>query len=244
MKRQRAMSTQSYHGSQSSSQTRRKRARKPTALKATQTGQQLSLLPNIYASNIPKWGFPNRLAIKHKYAEVTTLTSTSGGLVSYLYSCNGMYDPNITGTGTQPMYFDELGALYDHYTVIKSYAKFTFVTQSTLNNCAVVAVSIDDDATPPTSIAAGMQQGTATVKNYATSQTEPLVITKSWSSGLFGPDPLDNDKMSGTTAANPQEESLYCIQMQSIGAGNTTMFLTTEIWYYAIWDELKTNNGS
>jgi len=42
------------------------------------------------------------------YAENITITSTAGIPYNYLFSVNGLYDPNITGTGTQPRYFDTL----------------------------------------------------------------------------------------------------------------------------------------
>lgn len=37
---------------------------------------------------------------------------------AYIYSLNGLYDPNITGVGDQPTGFDQYMALYDLYTVL------------------------------------------------------------------------------------------------------------------------------
>lgn len=52
-----------------------------------------------------------------KYFEFRTLTPDSSRFATYVYSLNGMYDPNITGTGTQPTGFDQLMLMYDHYCV-------------------------------------------------------------------------------------------------------------------------------
>lgn len=69
--------------------------------------------------DIPRWGFPRRLYIAHKYVDLVSVSSTAGVVGSYFFKCNGMFDPNTTGTGHQPMYFDNCGAIYNHYTVVK-----------------------------------------------------------------------------------------------------------------------------
>lgn len=42
------------------------------------------------------------------------------------YSLNGLYDPNITGVGHQPMGFDELMAIYTQYKVVSTKVELTW----------------------------------------------------------------------------------------------------------------------
>lgn len=80
--------------------------------------------------------FPENKVIRHKYVEnVQIPAAAAAGLVQFfIVSANGMYDPNITGVGHQPLCYDEAFAKYTYYTVLSSEIKVTFsqnqVTQS------------------------------------------------------------------------------------------------------------------
>ena len=52
--------------------------------------------------------FPDTLQTTLRYQETLSLSSTSGSLFGYIYNLNGLYDPNHTGVGHQPLYFDQL----------------------------------------------------------------------------------------------------------------------------------------
>lgn len=56
-----------------------------------------------------------------KYYDFGKGGAGSAGLpVSRVYSCNGAYDPDYTGTGHQPMGFDQMMLFYTQYTVLSS----------------------------------------------------------------------------------------------------------------------------
>jgi hypothetical protein len=50
--------------------------------------------------------------MKMKYISNDVLTSTSGSPEYISFTMNGLFDPDISGTGQQPQYFDEMKALY------------------------------------------------------------------------------------------------------------------------------------
>jgi len=195
-------------------------------------------------SSVPRWGFPTRLAMRHKYAELTVLTSTAGSLAGYVFSANNLYDPNYTSTGHQPMYFDELAAIYNHYTVISSFMKLTVTTGSSNNNAAQVVLALDDDPTATGNINFQAESNRSVVKTLATAQDNALVLTSRFDSRVFGPNPLDNDQLQGSAAAGPTEQQYWIISVNSLNGGTTACNIGVEIWYNAVWDELKTNAGS
>ncbi len=54
------------------------------------------------------------------YADYFSINPTTGAPATYVFSCNGLYDPNITGTGHQPHGFDQLMQNYKNYQVLSS----------------------------------------------------------------------------------------------------------------------------
>jgi len=91
-------------------------------------------------------GFPKKLIMNHKYTETVNVNNTTGLFNTYVMSCNGLFDPNITGTGRQPLYFDQLTALYNHYVVIGSKCTFKFTPAAVTSQCLRVACFIEDGA--------------------------------------------------------------------------------------------------
>jgi hypothetical protein len=47
-------------------------------------------------------------------------TSSTLGVISQIYSVSGIFDPNTTGTGHQPMLMDIFAQVYNRYTVLGS----------------------------------------------------------------------------------------------------------------------------
>lgn len=76
--------------------------------------------------------FPASVRKKLMYYESGfTLAGTSGVITQYVFTANGMYDPNITGTGHQPMGFDTMMLYYEQYTVLRSSVTLRFAGNGT-----------------------------------------------------------------------------------------------------------------
>ena len=68
------------------------------------------------------FGFPDEFITTIRYVDVYTLTSASNGIAKQYMRMNSLFDPDQTGTGHQPYYFDQFAALYNRYTVLGSKA--------------------------------------------------------------------------------------------------------------------------
>lgn len=190
-------------------------------------------------SRSPKgWGFPTKMKMTHKYADVFTSNAATGTLGSATFSANGMFDPDITGTGHQPMFFDTMSAIYDHYTVFASKIIMKFLVTSTAN----FVLYVDDDTTTATSMAIAIEQPSATHIVASALAAKQNVVTKSWNAKqYFGGDIYDNDNLQGTAAANPVEQSYYVYKWQEVTLTQSVQIqVQLEIYYEAVWDELKT----
>jgi len=72
--------------------------------------------------------FPPKFKKRLVYSETSlTVASTSGSSNSYFFSANGLFDPNTTGTGHQPMGFDQMMLMYEQYTVFASKITVEFI---------------------------------------------------------------------------------------------------------------------
>jgi len=90
--------------------------------------------------------FGKSKTVTHHYTENILLNPSAGTPADYVFSANGMYDPNITGTGHQPYAFDQLAAIYNEYTVSVSKCTVTcWNNQSSLPFW--IAICLRDDPT-------------------------------------------------------------------------------------------------
>lgn len=188
-------------------------------------------------------GFPKRLVTTHKYTEYRTLESNLGLVGVYRFSCNGLYDPNITGTGHQPMYFDNLSAIYNHYTVIGSKITVRAVPATATQGPAVFGIYINDDvSTTIADATTALEYSSGSGMLIAPGQSNPLTVVKTWSAKqTFGGSVLANDRLQGDISSNPAEQSYYEIVYQDLTTTATTsnVKLWVEVEYTAVWDELK-----
>lgn len=198
---------------------------------------------------VPRWasryatGFPTQLRIKHRYCDIVPLTSALGVYNTYIFKCNGMFDPDVTSTGHQPMYFDQLSALYNHFTVVKSRITVQFVNNNTAPATANVqsfGIYIDDDGSAgATGTVQAMEQNSA-VSRIFTLSSDPITLSKSWDAvKAFGRNPETDPNLQGTSAGDPTEIQTFVIFTQGIVASNTTSQIMVSIEYDAIWQELK-----
>ena len=157
-----------------------------------------------------------------KYTSSFSLTPAIGGEVGqHVFSINGLYDPDITGVGTQPFGFDQLMVFYDHYVVLNSRISCVFTNSDT--NDGVIAMAWPED------------QSTATilrnvVMNYLPSTSRNQVIlspqggpnTKSLvppvvNVGRFlSRNPFGDPQLKGGASSNPTEQAYWHVGVTGV----------------------------
>jgi len=186
-------------------------------------------------------GFPKKILVTHKYVQTIGKSSVSV-LTNHVYSCNGLYDPDITTSGHQPMYFDQFGALYNHYCVIGSKIRVKVIPVSSSQSAGYCCISVNDDSTvTPTSIEALQEQSSGKGTVIPASSNNITTMTSSWSARKnWGKNVLSNTLFRGSTSANPTEQQYYIISLGALdNIGPLSFYLEVEIQYIAIWNELK-----
>lgn len=191
-------------------------------------------------------GFPKKICVTHKYSDMVIMNSTSGSFATFLWSANGMYDPNVTAGGHQPMLFDQIGLAYDHWVVIASKATFKFMPRdvTTASGQCPVAITVmynDDVSLISNSPIVNAEQTGSKIRFLQMDPSSSLTMTKTFSAEkTYGKGVLANNKLQGTPTTNPIEQTFYQICIQSAdGVSTNSIICHALIEYTAVWTELK-----
>lgn len=181
----------------------------------------------------------------HRYSTTISIDPSAAGLLSkYIFSANGMYDPDLTSTGHQPMGFDQLALMYNHYTVVGSKITIKFINSDT-NYVQLFGVSVLADSTGFTGDPHQyIEQGQSTYKICGKAGSDrSQTLTKTFSTKKFfkKSNVLDEDDLKGSSANNPTEMAFYHIvaaPLESVDAAPVLAIVLLE--YTSVWHEPRT----
>lgn len=88
------------------------------------------------------YGLGQSFRTKLRYVENVTLQSVAGAVARNVYSPQNMFDPNNTGAGHQPMYWDQFTPLYGKYKVhgAKITVSFNVLTETAATSVFAVGI--------------------------------------------------------------------------------------------------------
>lgn len=99
---------------------------------------------------VPKvFGFPDRYECSLKYVEEVTFSGT-GTTTNQVMRLNSLFDPNFTGVGHQPKYFDQLAAVYGTYIVLST--DFKVKLSNANSNSVRYAIAVSDSSQSVTGV--------------------------------------------------------------------------------------------
>jgi hypothetical protein len=174
-------------------------------------------------SRAPLFG---RASVRRKlpyYAYQLTRTTTAGAIGTYFFTANGLFDPDITGTGHQPLGFDTMMLYYEQYTVLSSKISVTFLNNGA--NAIRAAVSLKPDTTAPV-IGDMVENGFVKMvaldsPGYMTGAGAGIRIKQvsldcdvaAYFGRRTAREMLNDTSLQGTVAANPSEQVYFAISV-------------------------------
>ncbi len=193
---------------------------------------------------------PNTLVRKLRYVDSVVLNASAGAAANHFFSANGLFDPDITGTGHQPLAFDQYIAMYDHYKVLSS--KMTIhplanPSASTADNQQIITIYLDDDTTGISNVNNMIEQGqTAYMVINSGASAPPKGISKSFLASTFFSNRLSGVSLLGTGSANPAEQCFYNISTAALnGSGDpVSLAVLVVIDYVVSFTERKSLGSS
>lgn len=143
---------------------------------------------------------------------------------AYVFSANGMFDPDISGTGGQPMSFDQAMTFFNHYTVHRSTIKVTFMSDSSTLR-ATVGLFVSGSSTVNTGIEALLENGDGAIQilEFAGAYGGTATFQRTLNVGRFQDvrDVMDDPNMRGDSSSNPTEQAYFHLVVFNTGTAAT-----------------------
>lgn len=199
-------------------------------------------------------GMPDVLHVKLRYVQQVGLTDAVGGIQKFnTWSGNSPFDPDVTGSGHQPLAYDQWAALYLRQRTIAS-----SIHVRVWNNTSNVAVSqanfkvvMVPTTTPATltglSSGGGIATGAWREQRYSkeasihgstafTQMSHYMTTSKIWSTPKRAV--IDTDTFSSLTSANPASPWYWVVGMVPVdGSATWGSFMEVTIMYYVRFEE-------
>jgi len=152
--------------------------------------------------------FQSKTTRRLRYSTNFSLTAVSGVVSTYVFAANGLFDPDITSTGHQPMGFDQLMLSYNHYCVNRS--KIMLTCKNTSSSATpVVSVCAQANNTPITVIDQiieyGLRERTTLELKAVSGSVKNIELSTTTRRFEGKPIPMNDPSLCGDVAGNPLE---------------------------------------
>lgn len=231
-------------------------AKTKKGMKKTRTNQRASPGGEMSQLTIQKGPvFSARQRTVLRYCDYIAIDAALGITADYVFSCNGIYDTNVTGTGHQPLGFDQWMTFYDHYHVVGSKLKATIIpSDTTAANAAAFGGVIVRDAAGSLSandVTALLEQrtlGTGTCKQIPLAYDRGTVVMGNYNYAKFHgvTDLLASSVLRGDASNNPSEQAYYHVWVGPLSAGLNlpALIVSIEMEFDVVFSEPKLLNQS
>ncbi len=174
---------------------------------------------------------PDSMYLRFKYNETVLKTTL---FQDHVFSLNGMFDPNVTGTGVQPLGFDQWAAFYTQYQVLSSSIKVV-----TVNNSGAVPAATIVYPSHVVTAATNLQMATEqpysrrTVQQVNTSNSVKTIKNYMSVRKIEGRS-TDSVNFTALFSANPSAQRFWHVVTGSLNESSAAnQFIDVTIVYYA-----------
>lgn len=195
----------------------------------------------------PSSGPPGAMGTKLQYCTNIAMTTTAGALQQYVFRLNSLHDPDYTGTGHQPLYYDQLTSyIYNQYRV---YGMRYYIQAIGEDNTAMnISVMPSLSPTSLTTIDASRENRDA--KNAVLQLDRGPVVFKGYFdlADVFGTSRervLDDDGFASLVGTQPNELAylhIYAYPMDNTSA--KTVRFACKFDYYCILNNVQQQETS
>jgi len=232
------MESKTSHIKQNKSRTRQ-RGRKRDATPKASKGSAVS-----FGNRPSDSSFVNTFVPAFKGTSVTTqlrygaatlnFTALTASVGRYVFTANGLFDPNITGGALAPAGFSQLMLSYNHYLVTHARITVLFTNNSTTPTMVGIAMDGDSTGTSDPSNLLELPKEQLVALNGASLDGSQKTITLSVNTAkYYGTDIMADPTFRGDVASNPTEQVYFHCVCFSVKGGTCDVFMQVKIDYTA-----------
>ncbi len=186
-------------------------------------------------------GMPDAFETTLMYASNGFHFASSATPAAQVFAANSVFDPDVTGTGHQPHYFDQLAAIYTEYTVLEFRAEMSISNQSTTIPANWVYLVSDSDSssasveslTESQYATSGIIAATGSGPASLTVRTPPVSIVKLSGHGQA----IRNDTvLSAIVSLNPADLIYFIFKMSDTsGVSSMNCYVNFKLFFRTVF---------
>lgn len=190
-------------------------------------GRKFPRMEGLTHSNTPL--VPGALRTVLTYSDRISISNTVGVFNIYTFAGNGLFDPNVSGVGQQPLGYDQLSTLYRQYRVLGSAIEATPLSTGTTNPTTMFRACV-----VPSTTASGYT-------DYDAASSQPYCTKSVAVNAVFGiaQRPFRN-KMETDLILGVDKEAM--ISRTDLAALNTAN--PSDLWYWNILQQPIDNSAT
>lgn len=194
------------------------------------------------------FGFPDTLRTNLIYSDSIVLTPSVGTPTpSYAYRLTSLFDPDLTGIGGQPYWFDQLSAVYGRYQVLGAKITAIFSYSNAIASGigpTIVGIETGEISSLSSTSAAVLRMSGNVTSNVLTTQSEPKEVVATYSPRQSYGNQLTDALTAGVTG-NPSRNWNAVVFASPQGTDVTTPInCMVTIEYFAEFTQQSQNAGS
>lgn len=172
--------------------------------------------------------FPATSRVRLRYVDVVPLVSTVGAMAKFAYFTNGLYDPQVSVGGHQPMGWDQAIAYYSNAVVLTSHISVRFAWTNTAAAALVpVIVGVEKHATGTSGLYTdwtSYREAGYPTRELAVLAVRPVQVSESFNHmQYFREDPRGSlAETANFVTGNPQRTATYSFFCQSVDKVTTS----------------------
>lgn len=161
-----------------------------------------------------------------RYSTSVSLSSVSGAVTTWVFRANDCFDPDFTGTGHQPMGFDQMMIFYNHFCVTHSRIIVSF--KSAAGAAGTACVRQDAASSPLTVIDQIIEFGglvqceLETIGGFGANKVLEMAISIAKLQGVSESALTADPTLRGDAATSPTEITYFHLQLWNAAAVTCT----------------------